>query len=201
MELVILKCPVCPHCGIENVGYELVSQCRNDPKQEIRYQLWVCGNCKKPACSYSGKELAPGGHTVDELINFYPLPVDISAPYGVPDEMARAYRSARRFLKMGKDADYEAACVMARRGIELAVNDMGGEGKNLFQKIENLEKRRLIPPAMRDWAQHLREIGNIGAHVDEATKEDAEQAVYFAEMLFTYLYTLPAKMQEYQQKP
>lgn len=200
MDIAILKCPVCPHCGVENVAYQLIGQFRSDSRQEIRYQLWICGHCKKPACSYAGKELGPGGHSVDELIKLYPLPEDVSAPYGAPEEIANSFRSAKRFLLMGKDADYEAACVMARRGIEQAVNNFGGEGKNLFQKINDLEAKRLIPPAMRDWAHHIREIGNEGAHGSHADKHDAEQAVYFAEMLFTYLYTLPTKMAEYQQE-
>lgn len=200
MDISTLVCPVCPHCGVENVGYQLIRQAQTDHRQEIRYQLWICGNCKKPACSYTGKELEPGGHIVDELIGFYPLPEAVSAPYGVPENIGNSFVSAKKLLQRGQNADYEAACIMARRGIEQAVNELGGEGKNLYQKIENLEAKRLIPPAMRDWAHHLREIGNEGAHGGEATQEDAMQAVYFAEMLFTYLYSLPKRMEEYQQK-
>lgn len=200
MDITMLKCPVCPHCGVENVAFQMLSQFTEGEFAPKSYQLWVCGHCGKPACSHTPFPLEGHGYIIKDISGFYPIPKEVTAPYGVPAEMSKTFRSAIRFLKMGKDADYEAACVMARRGIELAVNDMGAEGKNLYQKIENLEKRRLVPPAMCDWAQCLREIGNIGAHVGEATREDAEQAVYFAEMLFVYLYTLPKQTAERRKK-
>lgn len=199
-DISTLVCPVCPHCGVEKVSFLLIYQCTTETMHQTFYQLWKCGNCGKPACSYSTIPIIRGGNTPDNLQGFFPLPQKITAPYGTPDQIANSYRSALRYLRSGKDADYEAACVMARRGIELAVNAIGGEGKSLFQKLNDLENKRLIPPAMRDWAQHLREIGNEGAHGQETTREDAQQAVYFAEMLFTYLYSLPAKMREYRQE-
>ena len=197
MELTTLVCPVCPHCGVENVAFQLATQYRRD-KNSYTYQLWICGYCGMPACSKTSSPLGQGGYLLYQLPNFFPIPKEISAPYGTPDDIANSFRSAKRLLQMGKDADYEGACIMSRRGIEQAVIELGAEGKNLFQKINNLEEKRLIPPAMRDWAHHLREIGNEGAHGGIATEEDAAQAVYFAEMLFTYLYTLPKRMAEYR---
>lgn len=203
MEISTLTCPICPHCGVEKVSYELISQCqKKDPYSlhEIYYQLWKCGNCEKPACSYSCNPMQDGGNRIDYLYGFYPIPEMITAPYGVPENMANLYKSAKRYLRSGKDADYDAACMMARKGIELAVKEFGGSGKDLFQKINNLEEKRLIPPALRDWAQHLRDIGNNGAHEPIVSNEEAQQADYFAEMLFSYLYSLPKRMEEYQQK-
>lgn len=203
MDLITLVPPECPHCGSEKVAFQLMNQAvgvREDGISPLYYQLWKCGNCRMPACSISSHQMRSGGNPLRSLLGFFPIPKEISAPYGVPENIANSYRSAKRLLLLRKDADYEAACIMARKGIEQAVNDLGAEGKSLYQKIENLEAKRLIPPAMRDWAHHLREIGNEGAHGGEATEEDAMQAVYFAEMLFTYLYSLPQRMEEYQQK-
>lgn len=200
MDIATLVCPVCPHCGVENVAFQLVGQYHEEFSYKA-YQLWVCGSCELPACSISSATLSGAGHNLHELSGFFPVPESVSAPYGVPENIANVFRSAKRYLQQGRDADYEGACIMARRGIELAVNELGAEGKNLFQKIENLEAKRLIPPAMRDWAHHLREIGNEGAHGNAASQNDAMQAVYFAEMLFTYLYSLPRKMAEYRQNP
>lgn len=199
MDITTLTCPVCPHCGVEKVSFQLIYQVQKDHYSQIYYQLWRCGNCSNPACSVSEIQIYSGRNTIQKLLAFYPLPREITAPHATPEAIANTFRSAKRYLLSGRDADFEAACIMARRGIEQAVNAFGGEGKNLFQKINNLESKRLIPPAMRDWAHHLRDIGNEGAHGEAVTKEDAEQAVYFAEMLFTYLYSLPAKMEEYRQ--
>lgn len=203
MDVSTLVCPVCPHCGAERIAFQLLSQV-DEPsdtgKASRYYQLWKCGNCGLPACSYSCHAMRFGGNSLDSLLGFFPILKEIKAPYGVPEDIANTFRSALRYLKLGRDADYEAACIMARRGIEMAVGDFGGAGQNLFQKINDLEAKRLIPPAMRDWAHHLREIGNAGAHGERISREDAQQAVYFAEMLFTYLYSLPRRMEEYQRQ-
>lgn len=202
MDISTLVCPICPHCGAERIAFQLEGEIHKVGRNgyvDHHHQLWECCNCGQPACSSSKNPMHKGGNKIESLYNFFPIPKEVTAPYGTPDEIACSYRSAKRLMLLGRDADYEAACVMARRGIEQAVNLMGAEGRNLFQKINNLESRRLIPPAMRDWAQHLREIGNEGAHGGEANQEDAMQAVYFAEMLFIYLFTLPTKMEEYRQ--
>ena len=203
MEIFTLVCPVCPHCGAEKIAFQMEGQ---KAKQNNRgyvdhyHQLWECCNCGEPACSSSKKPMNKGGNDFKSLDCFFPVPSEITAPYGTPDNIANSFRSAKRLLRRGEDADYEAACIMARKGIEQAVNELGAEGKNLFQKINDLESKRRIPPDMRDWAQHLRDIGNDGAHEPTVTKDDAIQAVYFAEMLFTYLYSLPMRMKEYQNK-
>lgn len=204
MGVVTLVCPVCPHCGVEKVAYELeaqVSQLHERSAVGVGYhQLWKCCNCGQPACSSSWQEIMGGHNTLERLQQFFPIPKDISAPYGVPGPIGNTFRSAMRYLQSGRDADYDASCVMARKGIELAVAEFGGTGRNLFQKIDDLEHRRLIPPAIRDWSQHIRDIGNDGAHEPLVTREEAQQAVLFAEMLFTYLYSLPQKMEEYQNR-
>ena len=56
----------------------------------------------------------------------------------------------------------------------------------------------MLPPAMADWANHVRGIGN-DTHTDDApeplpTKQQAEEALLFANMLSQYLYVLPARI-------
>lgn len=201
MDIYTLVCPICPHCGAEKVAFNLLNQIEYAPEEFAHtqyYQLWQCGNCHSPACSYSLSSMHPGGNSLASLEGFYPVPKEITAPYGVPENIGDSFRSGKRYMKLGRDADYEAACIMARRCVEQAVNDFGAEGKDLFQKIENLEVKRLIPPAMRDWAHHVRKIGNGGAHGEMSTEDDARQSVYFAEMLLTYLYSLPKMMEAYR---
>ena len=141
-----------------------------------------------------------GAFNFRKFAKVYPEAIPLEAPLGTPDEVANAYKTAKKNLQHGQDGDYEAACIMARRSVERAVNGAGGQGHNLKEKIDDLEARRLISPALREWAHEVRDIGNDGAHEATVTREDAEQAVYFAEMLFTYLYTLPAMVAERRKK-
>ena len=128
-----LACPVCPHCGVENVSFVYVASA-DSYNGEPYLHLWKCGNCNKGLCTEGYTSIISGGNNIRDFTDVYPHHQEIVAPYGTPDTMASSYRTAIRCLRAGKDADYEAACVMARRCIELAVNDIGGEGHNLFQK-------------------------------------------------------------------
>jgi HEPN domain-containing protein len=123
----------------------------------------------------------------------YPEPKSLEAPLHTPENIARSYRTAVKNLRSGDDGDYEAACLMARKALELAANQTGGQGGTLAAKIKDLASRGAIAPALAEWAREIKNIGNEAAHEDEpVTQKDTEQTIYFAEMLFTYLFTLPA---------
>ncbi|MCH5277737.1 MAG: DUF4145 domain-containing protein [Desulfovibrionaceae bacterium] len=163
--------------------------------------FWQCSNCGHGVCGESNYAAAEEPFDFDDFLGVYPSPTPLEAPDGTPEDVAQAYKTARRNLHSGQDGDYEAACIMARRSVELAVNAAGGQGTNLKDKIDNLETQGIISQAMREWAHEIRDIGNDGAHEPSVTRKDALQAVYFAEMLFTYLYTLPKMMAERRTTP
>lgn len=93
---------------------------------------------------------------------------------------------------------------MAGSSIETACVQFGAVDGGLKGKIRKLHDDGIITQSLADWAQELREIRVDAAHQAEResviTKEDAEQAVYFAEMLFTYLYKLPKMIEERRKK-
>lgn len=171
-----------------------------DPNREICLTFWQCSNCGKGACGESPWHAIEGRFDFEKFTDFYPRFEPVEAPKGTPEDVANAFMTAKKNLKSGQHGDYEAACIMARRSVELAVKGAGGEGHSLKAKIDDLEARRIISPALREWAHEVRDIGNDGAHEAAVTQQDAEQAVYFAEMLFTYLYTLPEMIEERRKK-
>ena len=163
--------------------------------------FWECGRCGKAICTESYAD--PKETNILEFSKcekIYPSSKEYKAPYGTPKEIADAYVAALSNSKSGLPGCWIAATIMARKSIELAVNDFGGEGKDLFTKINDLASRNIITPALREWAHTIRDIGNAGAHKEGASREDAEQAVYFAETLFIYLYTLPKMIEERRNK-
>jgi hypothetical protein len=148
-------------------------------------------------------EIPKGGFDFKTFARIYPEPKPVDAPQYTPENIAGAYKTAVKNLRSGtkEDSDYEAAALMARRSLELALGHVGGEGHNLKQKINNLAERQLITPSLAEWAHEIRDIGNEAAHDSEPfTKVDAEQTVYFAEMLFTYFFTLPGMIEERKRK-
>ena len=162
--------------------------------------FWACGHCGHALCTESIIEPSDTQFNFSSCYNTYPTLQELKAPDGTPEEIANAYIAALDNSKSDLPGCWTAATIMARRSIELAVNDFGAEGKDLFAKINDLASRNIITPALKEWAHTIRGIGNAGAHKEGADKEDAEQAVYFAEMLFTYLYTLPKMIEARQNK-
>lgn len=218
-ELHMIGVPRCPHCGNENVTFYLssiedifennagryissIQYTGEDLTVRHRYlSFWMCGVCKSGLCGESN--IIPIDNSPFQFRDFtrtYPIYQDISAPKHTPKNIADVYKAAVKNLRSGDAGELIAACIMARRGIEIAIKQFGGQGKNLEKKIDDLAARHIITPALRDWAHEIRHIGNEAAHDEEpVSREDAEQAVYFAEMLFTYLYTLPGMVAERRQ--
>ncbi len=147
--------------------------------------------CGRGICTETDQSPREGtNETLLQKAKIYPSIEELDAPAGTPDKVAEAYIAARVSLQTNKPGFWEAAAVMARRSIELALADCGAKG-SLKNMIDKLGAEGILAKSMVDWANEVRIIGNDGAH-DCVTREDAVQAVYFAEMLFTYMFKLPA---------
>jgi predicted metal-binding protein len=190
--------PECPHCGRQNMTFYYVADTIKD-KAGNHVSFWKCGHCGGGVCGESGYSL-----TSNEIFDaylfsrIYPEAKPLEAPQYTPENIAKSYKTAVKNLRNGgDDSDYEAAVLMARKALEAACNFFNAQGFNLKQKINYLAEHRVITPALAEWAHEIRDIGNEAAHESGPfTKVDAEQTVYFAEMLFTYLFTLPGMIAE-----
>ena len=122
----------------------------------------------------------------------YPPVRSPEAPDGTPEHVAKYYRAAEKILKSNDPDMLPSAATNARHAIELALAGLGAEGRTLAQKIADAKERALIVPALAEWANEIRLIGNEGTHGEDADADDIAQAVYFAEVLLVCLYELPA---------
>lgn len=61
---------------------------------------------------------------------------------------------------------YSAAAMMIRRTLEDICHDKESEGANLFNRIENLKSKVVLPPALFTGMHHLRLLGNDAAHIE-----------------------------------
>ena len=78
-----------------------------------------------------------------------------------------------------------ASVVMVRRALEQACNDMGGNGKHLVDKIDDLGRKGTFTRAHAAAATAMRLFGNYGAHptddlLDNADMKRAEHALRLA---------------------
>jgi hypothetical protein len=145
----------------------------NDPLQNVID--WIQGRPSYPLS------------TVFRIMPEYSEP---KCPADVPDNICKAFLSGLANLDRTDGAN--AAAMMFRRSIELAVKKLNPEGRgDLKTRIAGLSDN-LATPAMKDWATHIRFGGNDAAHEeDEFSEEDAKVLHTFAEMFLTYAFTLP----------
>jgi HEPN domain-containing protein len=187
--------PECPHCGRSEMTFYA---CGQEPRGYDALTFWKCATCRKGVCGESRYRLPERG-TFDyyKFTEIYPAPSPNEAPEFTPEQVTSDFIEAVSSLKNG---NYKAASLMARTSLETAVNLFNAQGANLKQKINNLANQNVITAALSEWAHEIRGIGNEAAHDAEPVKEeDARAAVDFAEMLYTYLFTLPERIAKRRQ--
>lgn len=117
----------------------------------------------------------------------------------IPALLAASLAEARLCHHAGA---HTAATVMVRRTLEALCADRGitdvtakGGHKSLHAKLQELHAGGAITAELLDWAIHLKEVGNDGAHDTTmfASREDAEDAIALAEDMLRHLYVTPAR--------
>ncbi|WP_164743070.1 DUF4145 domain-containing protein [Mesorhizobium sp. Z1-4] len=128
-------------------------------------------------------------------------PNEVSGTPGhLSEPVKKAFRSAERNFKAEDGED--AAAMLYRRSIDIAIREKHPEIKgNLAPRIAKLAEKGLIPPAMKEWADQIRLIGNDGAHEPEGvTKEDLAPMRGFTEAFLRYFITIPFEVAKYREQ-
>jgi N-acyl-D-aspartate/D-glutamate deacylase len=104
--------------------------------------------------------------------------------------------------RTAKDENWDAAAVMARSALQIALREHGAIGESLKQEIDDLASRGVLPLHMKEWAHELRELANESAHprvaMLESSPDDVRDVVQFLDFLLQYLYNLPHEIAEYR---
>lgn len=198
--------PECPHCHVHYTQAFFVEQHQKESGKVISF--WLCGQCQGGLVFEGDINIKGSFKNRVEFKSFervYPEIKEIEPPEYLPKEVEDSYLTGkdllRRFNEDFPRADLYCCCVATRRSVEMAMKDFGASGNNLYQKIEDLANKHIITESMKTWAQEIRVIGNEGAHESGGlVRQDAEQALYFAEMLFKYMYSLPGMIAERRKK-
>jgi hypothetical protein len=103
-----------------------------------------------------------------------------------------------------KGENWDAAAVMARSALQAALRDCQAKGHNLKQEIDDLASKGILPPNMKDWSDHVRELGNDSAHPNSrqapTNPQDARDIASFLDFLLEYLYALPYQIEQYRER-
>jgi hypothetical protein len=193
LDMSQITCPFCMEDGNFEVEHKASKKQPNGSKV-LHFDTLKCGNCS----SYVQVFWSAGSGLHDLVVQPRVLKID-RAPKQYPEAVGRFWLQAKRNLL---DQNWDAAAVMARSALQLTLRSHDAEGNNLYQEIEYLTSKGLLPPLMSDWAHNVRELGNDSAHPapdqPPTTSRDASDIVSFLDFLLQYLYTLPMRIEEYR---
>ena len=193
-----ITCPFCLEKG--NFSCVFDAKKKNPTSEKIlHFSTLQCGNCAGYVMVlWSASSDLQRHHDYRVL----PSPQRLEkAPDAWPADVGRYWLQAHRSLS---DENWDAAAVMARSAMQVALRSKGATGSNLKQEINSLGNTGLVPPVMLEWSHEVRELGNDSAHPtpgqSPTSPQDARDIVSFIDYFFEYLYTLPHQIAQYRKR-
>ena len=132
-------------------------------------------------------------------VQYYPTDhlADLQRVAGVPAGIVEAYSEGVRCLSVQSP---NAAAAMFRTTIAQIVQDNGSaaaKGKRtLKEAIKQMVQDKTLWDDFGDWADHIRDTGNAGAHgeaFDPVTMDQATELKRFTREMINFLYEQPAR--------
>lgn len=200
LALYLIECPFCGEKGNFAVDHHAENKKPNSDKK-LNLDTLKCGNCAKHLMVlWSAGEYSFRNGIHDYRMLPWPLSAK-KAPDYLPTAIGRSWAQVQKSL--GSES-WDAAAVMARTALETAIQDKGGKGKVLFDMIEDLATKGILPPLMKEWAHEVRLLGKRGTHksgLDQGTEQrDARDIAEFLDYVLHYLYSLPKDIKEYRKR-
>lgn len=138
----------------------------------------------------------------ERIIDYYPHRV-ATVDSSIPKEVADDYIEATRCIDVSAP---RATVTQSRRAIQDACVLVGADPKaDLVDQIDELEKKRLINPGLKDIAHTIRMIGNWGAHpqgdhLKDVTSDDALEILKFTSEFLDEIFIRPARLKTLKTK-
>lgn len=200
LALYEITCPFCMERGNFNSAFHVEKKKPNSNKK-LNFDTLECGSCKGYVqVLWSATEHGYGNGLHDYRVLPWPLKYE-KHPEHWPSTVGRYWLQAKRNIV---DENWDAAAVMARSALQLALRDNHAHGNNLKQEIDDLAAKGVLPPIMKEWSDQVRELGNDSAHPapsqDPTKPHDAIDIVRFLDFLLEYLYSLPHQIKQYRER-
>jgi len=193
-----ITCPFCLESGNFKVQHHSEKKKTNGHKI-LNFDTLKCNNC-------AGYVMVLWSATSDhhEVYDYrvLPWPLKITKyPVHWPETVGRYWLQAHQNIIQ---ENWDAAALMARSALQVALRQNGAIGNNLNQEINDLASKGILPPIIEQWSHELRELGNESAHPTPETpatnSKDAQDIVSFLDFLMKYLYDLPYEIENYKKR-
>lgn len=156
--------------------------------------LGRCAICGRPGV-LSALVTGPDPGDLTEPEQLYPVPPERQRK-GLPALVAESYREARVCADGGV---HIATAVMVRRTLEAVTKSFDSSARTLNGGLRAMREQGVISEELFRWGDHLRFLGNIGAHPHEGesvSERDALDAMQFLEAIIETIYVLRPKFAE-----
>ena len=193
----------CPRCGTKNAAFTALSASSIFTPNLIDV-FSICGICDRGAIATYSNAGAFSHSDFRSLKNcqlksISPSPPSRKAPKYTPDNIASFYVQGLASLFT---RHYDAAGSMFRKTLDTGLkNSFPAIQGSLSTRIKTAAKEHQLTPSLADLADHIRLEGNKAVHEEEPfSAEEAEDLQAFTELVLSYLYFLPGKLEEAQHK-
>jgi hypothetical protein len=97
----------------------------------------------------------------------------------LPESVVRALEEA---ITCHANGCFTAAAIMVRKTLEVVCDDREATGSNLYERLQDLGDKVVLPQAMLRGLQNLRLLGNDAAHIEsqvynQVGREEVEVAI------------------------
>ena len=149
-------------------------------------------------CQGCNKGTAVVADNLGQCLMWWPVPGAGILDPQVNKGVASAYDEGMRSLAVGA---YRAAAVMFRAALALFVKDKGSDKakteRHLKSALKHMKNDGDLHRSLWDWADHLNQLGNEGAHpedYDDVTEAEATGLGKFVRHLIRHEYEMPAQL-------
>lgn len=191
---------ICPHCeqpaNAIVCGQAYWNGSDESPGPPIEWTMVQCHRCREP--TIQAREDFGGGFSDDaNPMTVYPAPQRLSP--SVPSGLRGEWEEAQTCFRAKA---YSACVVMVRRTLEGTCADQGVKERSLATSLKKLAANGLVDETLARWADALRVVGNKGAHYtgQAVGREDAEDALAFAEALLDHIYVLRQRFEQFSRR-
>lgn len=153
---------ICPFCASRSTFHSIGQDHQfgqNDERTGIGFRYCANEKCKAVLTVIFKK---------GKVMRTYPgLSMGINVA-NVPASVADAFKEAEACMA---NNCFVAAAIMIRKTLEELCNERGAMGKNLFQRVEEIIQKTLLPKALAEAMHELRLLGNDAAHIESKSFE------------------------------
>jgi hypothetical protein len=184
----------CPWCGARDSQFRpitLNSKAGRADRGERTWSLLACPRCAGVVVIETN-DPSEGPPAIRSIVPEHESGADVEH---LPAEVERHYQSARRVLAAGEP---DLAAVSLRRTLEEAASQRGIHERVLVASVEKMLEQGLITTEFRSVLDHVRRLGNVGAHAGSPPLDATEVsiAMRFTTQVLRNLFEIPAVLAE-----